>query len=190
LKTKEEKKMKARGKAFLGIGLATLAAAAIIGGGVYVAKNSEDLLAKPRSALVHMINESDISAQDRLYLLESNAEKVDPQVGIQVFDQYIMDKLPADQRLAYVSGQIVQLSPDNAAPLIDALVQGAGVPKTLEVCQTNVFDIAGPIQQLDHLQDELTVTPTDNYGPVLGTMVQRIGTDLYTDITKLFQGGK
>ncbi len=177
--------MNARAKVIRNVGLATLAAAVIIGGSVYVVKNSDDLLAKPRSALVHMLNESNLNAEDRFYLLQTNAEKVDPQEGIQIFDQYIMDQLPANQKLAYINGEIVELAPNNAGSLIDALVQGAGVPNTLEVCQTNVFEIAGPIQQLDQLQNELTVTPTDNYGPVLGTMVKRVGSDLY----KLITGG-
>jgi hypothetical protein len=182
--------MAARGKAFFGVGLATLAAAVVIGGGVYVMKNRGDLFEAPRHAIVQIINESNLSAEDRLYLLQTNAERVDPQAGVQIFDKYVMDNLPADQRLAYVSGKIVQLSPDSAGSLIDAIVQGAGIPKTMEVCQTGVFDIAGPIQQLDHLQDELIATSADNYGPVIGTMIQRVGTDLYTDITKLLQGGK
>ena len=182
--------MNARGKAIMKVGLATLAAAAVIGGGVYVAKNSGDLLEKPRSALVHWVNESNLSAEDRTYLLQSNAGKVDSQEGLSIFDQYIMDKLPADQKLSYINGEIVGLAPDYAGPMMDALVQGAGVPKTLDVCSANVFNIAGPIQQLDQLKNDLTVTPTDNYGPVLGAMAQRIGTDLYTDITKLFKGGK
>jgi hypothetical protein len=182
--------MNAKTKAIRNVGLATLAAVAIIGGSVYVAKNSGDLLEKPRSALVHWINESNLSAEDRVYLLQSNAEKVDQQQGLSIFDQYIMDKLPADQKLSYINGEVVGLAPDYAGPLMDALVEGAGVPKTLGVCSTNVFNIAGPIQQLDQLKNDLTVTSTDNYGPVLGTMAQRVGTDLYTDITKLLNGGK
>jgi hypothetical protein len=182
--------MNARAKAITKVGLITLAALAVIGGSVYAAKNSGDLLAKPRSALVHMVNEFNLSPEDRVYLLQTNASQVDQRQAVSIFDQYVMDGLPADQKLAYISGKMVGLAPDNAGYLIDSLVEGAGVPKTLDVCSTNVFNIAGPIQQLDQLQDQLLVTSTDNYGPILGTMAKRVGTDLYTDITQLFNGGK
>ncbi len=95
----------------------------------YMAENRESMgkYQEDVSNLVKTTDENDLlTAEDRLNLFKSNAEKVPVEDGIRISEQYVLARATSERQLEHILAGVKGMDIDNYGPIIGVIAENIG----------------------------------------------------------------